>query len=126
MSDTGIVTLNEVLFSFRWSGLSITSKPNQYSTLKEKINATNLFFLEGFNYISNYKEIDEYTKYLKKHLLQSFPRFMLENKIIGQLSSAKWIDVWRSMSFVSKLQFVNKRYLLKWFIRFSCCRLLGR
>lgn len=119
LAENGIITLNEVLFSFRWSGLSISSKKNKYSSLKEKIKATNLFLNEGLQYISNHETVTPYMEYIKDNLEHSFPYFIFENKMCGQLSSSSWIDAMRVIPFVLSLPFVNRLSMLKWYIRYT-------
>ena len=45
LSSNGVVTHSEVLFSFRYSGISISSKPNNAEMLYKKVSAAVAFYL---------------------------------------------------------------------------------
>lgn len=45
LSNNGTVTHSEVLFSFRYSGINISSKPNNTEMLYKKVSATEAFYL---------------------------------------------------------------------------------
>lgn len=125
LSNNGIVTSSDILFSFRWSGLSISSKKNSLRTLKLKLSATNMFYQEVLKYIEDYVVSDDMEEYINKSIRPLFNHFIYTNKALGQISSARWIDVTRILPVIMRYSFIPTRNFICWYLKFSIRSLRG-
>lgn len=69
MARDGIVCSPEILFSFRYSGESITTKENDAETLRKKIEATQMYYDWYEKYIERCSVSDKYHDLYKKTIL---------------------------------------------------------
>ena len=69
--DNGIVSTTEILFSFRISGLSISSRINTFDSLIKKIIATKNFYNWIKIILENTKTINDQDIFYKKHILSN-------------------------------------------------------
>ena len=119
LSNNGIVSSNDILFAFRWSGLSISSKKNSLMTLQLKLSATNLFYQEVSKYLECHIAADTTEEYINKSIKPLFNRLIYTNKALGQISSARWIDVTRMFPVIMKYSFIPSRNFIHWYLKFS-------
>ena len=106
LSLGGLVFHNEILFSFRQSGINISSQKNGAKSLKKKICAYNFFvkWLDQFvvKIQSTNIEDDFYCRYLKKNL----PKFINYNLQII-LTSSTWIAIIYNIGYLHELKWVR-------------------
>lgn len=70
MAQNGMVSSSEILFSFRVSGESISTKENDAPTLKNKIKASNQYYDWLTEFIKAKEAKDKYGIFYKKHILE--------------------------------------------------------
>ena len=71
LADKGIVASSKILFSFRQSGENISSKSNDSSTLKRKLDATDMFYKWYERYLMEIKTINIYESFYKSKIVAS-------------------------------------------------------
>ena len=125
LSNNGVVSSSDVLFSFRWSGMSISSKKNSLRSLELKLLATNLFYHETLTYLDGVDTDSEMEKFIKQSIRATFTKLIYANKTIGQVSNASWVDVTYSLPMIRKCDFVPFRNFILWYIKFSIRSLMG-
>lgn len=84
MARDGVVSSPEILFSFRESGESITTKENDAETLRKKIEATQMYYDWYEKYIEKCSVSDKYHNLYKKTILGAIN----QNK---KNSSLEWV-----------------------------------
>lgn len=75
MADKGIVFYPEILFSFRLSGESISSKQNNVNTLRMKIEATNQYIDDLCGLLSSIESHSDIEEFCRTNLIQSLPSY---------------------------------------------------
>lgn len=118
MSGNNIISTDEVLFSFRTSGVNISSRLNSREDLLNKINATKQFYEEVVQYISYYKIKDDYEKCLANAIQANIPMFLQCEKINGQLFNANFRTVLIGVKTAISLSFISKTRLLYSYIKY--------
>ena len=109
--EHGLVTTNEILFSFRMSGENITSKRNNHLALKQKLTAVDMFykfqsrFLEDIKPKTTLEQI--YADYLNRHLKSSVIKNIYELICDSTLSAGMCC-----FSFVRSFSYISVRGLL--------------
>lgn len=71
LAGGGIVTSSEILFSFRLSGESISTKQNNANTLKLKLDATDMFYDWYKVFLLNTLPVNKYDEFYKSKVLSS-------------------------------------------------------
>jgi glycosyltransferase involved in cell wall biosynthesis len=125
LSKNGVVSSSELLFSFRLSGVGISTKLNTYENLIQKIDATELFYKEIVQIIEDAPLIDEYDHLLKKDLQKRLPCFIQRDKLCGQLSNASLNAMIRSYRKVLKLGFISRKQILVFYMLNITRRCIG-
>ena len=116
LSHNGVVASQKVLFSFRLSGESISTRYNTKDVLDKKLSATELFYEEILMLLKEYKPINSYELFVINDLNKILPDFFQKHKILGQLFGS---DIWTVLSFtprVLKMEQVKYMTYLKYFI----------
>lgn len=117
LSNNGIVTSSNILFSFRLSGQSITTRLNSKSDILSKLRATDMFYNESMLYINKHVQNDGYSDYLRKSLQNDIPGFLQNDKVRGQLFHATFKTVTSLLPKAMQLPFVSgKKLILYYFI----------
>lgn len=75
MARDGVVSSPEILFSFRESGESITTKENDAETLRKKIEATQMYYDWYEKYIEKCSVSDKYHNLYKKTILGAINQY---------------------------------------------------
>lgn len=88
LSDDGVVTCNNTLFSFRQSGLNISTSENTKASLMAKYKATKMFYDEFLLFVDNYIPEKEEDKYLLPFVKKLFPLLINKSKIRSQLRTS--------------------------------------
>lgn len=70
MMENGIAISDEILFSFRHSGESITTRCNDSNTLKQKLDGTDLFYEWYDDFLKKIVTNNHYDKFYKQKIIQ--------------------------------------------------------
>lgn len=117
MSKNGIVSTTDILFSFRTSGINISSRRNTYEDLINKINASAQFYEEVMQYLSSINSLDEYQVSLKLSIERALASFIQNDRIHGQVFNASIKDATLAVKESMHIPFISKkRILLRYFI----------
>lgn len=125
LAQRGIVSSQDVLFSFRWSGVNITTRKNTSKDIQAKVIATKTFYEEACCYIANYSPTSQIEEYIKSSVACVLSYFLVKSKLISQLCNTRWRDVTRILPFVLKMRFVERRQILNWYKIFTYRLLRG-
>lgn len=68
--ENGIAISSEILFSFRHSGESISTHRNDSNTLKQKLNATDIFYKWYDGFLKKIVTRNHYEKFYKQSIIQ--------------------------------------------------------
>lgn len=114
-ADQGVVTTNEILFSFRYSGINITTRKNSKDDLIKKIDATEKYH----RYLK--AKIDgmdgENAPCMKSFIEGRFTRLLGDDKIYRQMFNTS-LSVSLSVSRrIAGLKFISVRRLLYYWVR---------
>lgn len=116
LSENGIISTPQILFSFRLSGVSISTRQNSYADLMKKIDASEKFYYEVINYIKNQQATDADMVCVKEFLLKEFPLYMQNNKIRGQLFNSSLLNSTRFLSRVIKMEFISPKTIFRYYL----------
>lgn len=111
MAQKGMVSSPEILFSFRCSGESISTKENDAPTLKNKIKASNQYYDWLTEFIKAKEAKDKYGIFYKKHILEVIVgkrKGAFDRDIQCSSFSAIWNNKWT----ILKDKLVSFRYLV--------------
>lgn len=81
IAKDGIATCNEILFSFRYSNESITTKKNNAITLKSKLDATDLFYSWYKKHIEQIEPKSKYEHFYKKNIINNIAQYKRNESI---------------------------------------------
>ena len=112
LADAGIVTCNEVLFSFRLANESIRTADNNKATLRAKYRATRMFVNDHLEYINSYVPKDSEEEYLLKCIKKYFPRIIRRNKVQSQLRTASFRAILGTLDEGRKIKGINTMSLI--------------
>lgn len=87
IAKDGIATCNDVLFSFRYSNKSITTKKNDRRTLKFKLDATDLFYCWYRKHIENIEPKNKYEYFYKKNIINNIEQYKRNESLTWLVSS---------------------------------------
>lgn len=110
MAQKGMVSSSEILFSFRHSGESITTKENDAPTLKKKIEATNQYYDWFLNFIEAKESKDKYAVFYKKSVLKAIPG-RRKGQYDWDLGRSNFFAIWKNKWFLIKGKIVSFKYL---------------
>ena len=111
MAQNGMVSSSEILFSFRVSGESISTKENDASTLKKKIEATNQYYDWFTTFIEAKKTKDKYAVLYKKSVLEAIPG-RRKGQYDWDLRHSSFSAIWNNKWTILKDKLVSFRYLV--------------
>ena len=111
MAQKGMVSSSEILFSFRHSGESITTKENDAPTLKKKIEATNQYYNWFTTFIEAKKTKDKYAVLYKKSVLEAIPG-RRKGQYDWDLRHSSFSAIWNNKWTILKDKLVSFRYLV--------------
>lgn len=110
MAQNGMVSSSEILFSFRVSGESISTKENDAPTLKNKIKASNQYYDWLTEFIKAKEAKDKYGIFYKKHILE-----VIVGKRKGafdrDIQCSSFSAIWKNKWFILKEKMVSFKYL---------------
>lgn len=115
MASSGVVSSSEILFSFRMSGISITTKKNSIESLKMKIAATKVFYADIQKILNDY-EVTAEDSFILEQIRNLFPRYIEKNKLYGQLFHTSFLTLLRLLPEVARMDFVSSKTLTKYFL----------
>ena len=108
----GIVSSSEFLFSFRVSGISITSRKNSSKDLENKLFATDMFYDEVISYLNNMQCSYGHALWLKNSVMKWFTPFMQDTKIRAEVLNTSLLNVVRNLKHLSGLGLLSKRKVI--------------
>ena len=117
LSENGVVSTTDVLFSFRVSDLSISGRKNSATSLKSKILATKMFYDEVHEYLTQVNCADTYSIEIRNSVKKWFPSFMQTTKLFTELLNASFLNVTKQLFIISRLKFVSKKSLWRMYLR---------
>lgn len=110
MSKDGIVCSPEILFSFRHSGESITTKENDAETLRKKLVATNQYYDWFTTFIESEIPTYKYGVFYKKCLLRAIPS-LRNGQYRWEISRSCFSAIWNNKRFLLKEKIVSPKSL---------------
>ena len=111
MAQNGMVSSSEILFSFRVSGESISTKENDALTLKNKIKASNQYYDWFTTFIEAKKTKDKYAVLYKKSVLEAIPG-RRKVQYDWDLRHSSFSAIWNNKWTILKDKLVSFRYLV--------------
>lgn len=114
----GIVSSSDFLFSFRVSGISISSRRNSSQDLKNKIIASERYYNEVINYLHNINDSDHYSRCLNDSIMKWLPQFMQNAKIRTELFNASFISVTSHLKQLMNLSFMSKKRVFYLYVNY--------
>lgn len=108
LCNLGIVTTNDILFSFRQSGVNITSSINNAEMLYNKLLATELFFNWFIHELNEMNcSCEEEALYIK--IINSTYRYRKNDRMIWQIqqSSINIVSAWRILRKISSIRILD-------------------
>ena len=111
MAQEGMVSSSEILFSFRHSGESITTKENDAPTLKKKIEATNQYYDWFTTFIEAKESKDKYAVLYKKLILRAIPG-RKKGQYDWDLGCSNFMAIWKNKRFILKNKLMTFRHLV--------------
>lgn len=118
MSKNGIVSTTDILFSFRTSGINISSRKNTYKDLTNKINASAQFYEEVRQYLSSINLRDEYNVTLKLSIERTLGSFIQNDRIHGQIFNASLKAATMAVKESMHIPFISKKRMLLRYVLF--------
>ena len=115
LSSNGIISSKEVLFSFRTSGINISSRLNSRNDLINKFSATEMYYSEFSLYIDSYVALNDYERCVKECLKAEFA-VCLHNRARTQLFHSKLLTATQLLPMALKLPFGSSGRLLLFYI----------
>ena len=111
MGQNGIVSSSEILFYFRYSGESITTKLNNATTLRQKIDATNQYYYWLEKFIMTINVENHYHKFYKNTLINR-----ISDKRKGDcyiwVCCSETLAIWKNLLFLIKGNNISVKSLL--------------
>lgn len=116
LSNNGIISSNDILFSFRTSGINISSRPNSEHDTINKLNATVQYYDEFLTYINSSIETSPLNAAIKRSLMREFPNNM-QNSLYFMLQRSSLKCVIKLLPTLIKLPFLTTKRLLSFYLR---------
>ena len=105
LADTGVVTCNKTLFSFRQSGENISTFQNTKKSLTAKYKATRMFYDYSISFINDYAPVNDEEVQLLTYIRRRLPRLIMKTKIRSQLKTSSLSVILGTMKYAVKLGF---------------------
>ena len=116
MAQNGMVASREILFSFRFSGESISSKANDSITLRRKIDATNQFYSWLEKYINSINVRGKYLEFYKRFVLDSISGLRKEQNYLWIVCSCT-TAIWKNFVYLIKNDIISFKALISLLFR---------
>ena len=116
MAQNGMVASREILFSFRLSGESISSKANDSITLRRKIDATNQFYSWLEKYINSINVRGKYLEFYKRFVLDSISGLRKEQNYLWIVCSCT-TAIWKNFVYLIKNDIISFKALISLLFR---------
>ena len=113
LSKNGMAISNQILFSFRYSGISITTTLNSEKKLQKKILATRMFYDEVTSFLNQFKANNKYQQYLVSSIKENLEVILRENKIRGQLFNSSFLTILKATPKVLEFSFYSWKYMVR-------------
>ena len=111
-----MVTSQDILFSFRTSGLNISSRKQSTIELKAKLFATMKFYEFINSYISTIVCVDDVSICYKNKIVEILPVFFREKRIKDQICNASIVTVLSVLPMLLKFDFIRVKHLVKFIL----------
>ena len=112
LGSDGICFANEILYSFRNSGVNITSQINDYYALTKKIEAHRMFYNWMKDYLERYHASSDYDAFYKNVLLGELDE-LFQNLTLGFINYSSLYAVLRSLPNIFRLEYVSRLSVIK-------------
>ena len=116
LMDSGIVTCNMTLFTFRLSTESISTTQNSKVSLSAKLKATKMFCEEHNKIIGDYIPQSKEDAHLLSQIKKFFPRMIRKNKVRSQMKISSLATIISTIGDAVKIDGVSFFYILR------CCK----
>ncbi|MBR5851394.1 MAG: glycosyltransferase family 2 protein [Bacteroidaceae bacterium] len=124
--SNGMAYSADTLFSFRCSDINISSKKHTKSLILKKIKATEVFYYNIKQLITNLPTIDNDDLEKKDFLTKRFSYFLSETKIRSQIFNTSLFVVFSILPTLMRLEFLPKKLLFKYYLSHFRSLLLGK
>lgn len=122
--DHGMVHTSEILFFFRISGISISTKLHTKEVLVKKMEATKRFYDMVMTELESVNVSTSEEKSLKSEITDNLPGFLFHHKILSQIFNAPFSVVMGIYGYVYSLDFVPKRLLVWEYLKYIIKKIL--
>lgn len=118
LANHGIASSSEILLSFRYSGINITTQQNSKEKLLLKLKATETFHQFLKKRVESLDTSNAEQRFIKNEIGKNLSKKLREEKVRNQyfLSSSK--TIWSTIPELLKLECIRKKDIVRWFLSY--------